>query len=207
MSLFEVEKEVRIEFEESPIHKEQITCDIIKVDGNILVLDSSNMSPYYFQYLYEGREIKIFLYGMHGINIFDSVIITAPTDGRFEVEVPENYESIQRRQFVRADIELNLTLIAMNEKVTAKTIDIAGNGIRFITRDRPQFGNKYKFTLFLPGTNAITGIGSIVKIKDIKKGEYILEFNDITENSRDKIIKLCLNIQSRVIKEKKNSII
>ncbi len=207
MGLFEKGTELKIEFEESSIHKEQVACRVLDVEGDIILLDSSEISPYYFQYLYEGREIKLFLYDMHGINIFDSIIMTAPTDGKFEVELPVNYDSIQRRQYVRAAIELNLVLQRENQKITAKTIDIGGNGIRFITEDRLKFGDKFDITLFLPGTNTVTTKAAVLKVVDKNKGEYVIEFIDLKEVFRDRIIKLCLNIQSKIIKDRKNSII
>lgn len=206
MNSFQIGETVKIEFEESVLDTKQIECKIIGVSMDVITLDFADVSPYYFQYLYEGREIKLFLYSLTGIDIFDSMILTSPIDGKFEVEFPPVSKNIQRRQSVRATKELKMLILVANMLTPAMSVDISGNGVRFFIEVPLEFGAKYNGALFLPEKIKIPFVGSIIKVIKSNRYEYILEFSNLKEHDRDKIIKFCLAEQSKIIYRKKNSL-
>ena len=89
--------ELKIEFNETEFLKRQLACKILFIEKDRFQLDYSGISPYYYQFLYEGQEIKLYSYSSMGIDIMDSIIITSPIEGKFEVEFPPAITHIQRR--------------------------------------------------------------------------------------------------------------
>ena len=206
MNSFQIGETVKIEFEESVLETKQIECKITGVSMDVITLDFADVSPYYYQYLYEGREIKLFLYSLSGIDIFNSMILTSPIDGKFEVELPPVSKNIQRRQYVRATKELRMFFIVANKVTPAKSVDVSGNGVRFFIEVPLEFGAKYNGELYLPEKIKIPFTGCVIKVIKSDRYEYVLEFSKLNEHDRDKIIKFCLAEQSKIINRKKNSL-
>ena len=200
-----VKDNVKIEFEESELTKRQVECKIIDYDREKIVLNYSRVSPYYYQFLHEGKEIKMYYYSEGGIYIFESIVINSPAEGSFEIEMPPDYTKIQRRDFIRAYTELDIQIVDGLRGIvcTSKTIDIGGNGIRFKSSEKLEFGKVYDVYMYLSEDEILKVTGAIIKIEN---DEYVLEFTRIKSRDRDRILKLCIYLQSQNVNRKKNSL-
>lgn len=196
---------LKVEFEESDLTKRLVECKVKNIEDDRLILDYSRVSPYYYQFLHEGAEIKLYHYTDAGIDIFDSIIITSPVDQRFEVEYPPIFTRVQRRKYTRAFVKLKIQLKDRNGILdTTETINIAGNGIKFYSNKDLIFGKMYDMFIYLDNDQIIKATGVIIKIEG---NEYVFEFAKINEKDRDKLLKLCINIQSKNINSKKNNLL
>ena len=205
MPPFNVRDIVKIEFDEMGLTKKQVECSIRNIETDRLLLDYSRISPYYYQFLHEGDEIKMYYYSESGIFIFDSIIITAPTELAFEIELPQDYTKIQRRDYIRVAVDLAVQIADRNKGLinTSRTINIGGNSIRFYSKENLVFGKVYDAYLYLSDTDIVKLTGAIIKIEG---DEYVMEFTKINSKDRDKILKLCIYLQSQNINRKKNSL-
>ncbi len=203
--MFRIGTKIKIEFAESPLQTFQASCEVLQIKKDTLILDTTTLDAKYLPLLYEGRELRVFAYGFFGINILESIVMTAPFDGHLEVEIPQTYKNIQRRQYVRANLSTVMLLFERDDLdrengIKTQTQDIGGNGIRFICHKKLEFEHKYNMVLYLSQNQIVTAECSVTIIKNPQKGEYVIEFTKIDENQRDKIIRTCLGIQSRMLK-------
>ena len=200
-----VDDTLKVEFEESDLTKRLVECKVKEIEDDRLILDYSRVSPYYYQFLHEGVEIKLYHYTEAGIDIFDSIIITSPVDQFFEVEYPPIFTRVQRRKYTRAPVKLKIQLKDKYGVLdTTETINIAGNGIKFHSSKDLVFGKMYDMFIYLDNDQIIKATGVIIKIEG---NEYVFEFAKIKEKDRDKLLKLCINIQTKNINSKKNSLL
>ena len=194
---------VRIEFEESKLHKEQLICRVLKVHRDSITLDSTDMNPYYTSLVYEGKEVKVYIHDRGGIIILDSMVLTSPADGEFLIELPPNHKNIQRRKYTRAYTALPVVLKTQTESINATTIDIGGGGIRINSKTPLLPGTSYVIFLYLTSSDIAFARGEIETKPHLPENEFIVSFTNIDEKNRDKIIKRCLVLESIKLKEQK----
>jgi len=128
------------------------------------------------------------------------------------INKPHTIVRVQRRHWVRVaatlDVEYNLISAdsETNPTYAGTTIDISGGGIRFMTRGVLEAGQIINLKIYLPDKSPIATKARIIRILEKAKDEgdpskAVLEYVDINENDREKIIKYVFEKQRELIKK------
>ncbi len=176
--------------------KTRIDCYIIEPEFDRLTVSFPESKLEFAPYLSEGTEIKAFIYSFTGILIIDSIVYDAPFDGKMVIEFNEQHQIIQRRKYLRMPYITDLYILDEAGNKRVDTIDIGGGGVRFSTslplKDSQQVTAQLRLEQFEP---LIKIDGVILKKNFYKQNEYVLEFMQIKEQDRDKIIQKCVKIE------------
>ena len=206
MNDLQVGDTIKLEFQESFIDEQQFECRILEVQADRLILNHFEISPYYYQFLYEGREIKFFVHGMGGIDIYSSMILSSPLDDRFEVELPPFSKNIQRRQSVRVNACLKVSLNEKNLSVEGESIDVSETGMKFRMKIPLRLDNQYKFLLFLSDQEVVSILGKVIFVDKKTPFVYVIHYPNLEEVKKEKILKFCISAQAKMLGMKKNSL-
>ena len=175
-------------------------------------------------YLEEGEEIRTKLFTRIGVLLYTAVILNSPADDAFTIEYNEDFAQIlQRRAYTRVAletvvdcsydelvkaeivnngnkdnfVEYSAPLSCEFEKkvVEAETVDIGGGGLRIKTKeDLPrQKTITFKINLF---DDIIIAKGVIVENNNLPEHQYGVQFTQISDEDRNKIIKTCFKIDA-----------
>ena len=80
---------------------------------------------------------------------------------------------------------------------------IESASVRFKSSEKLEFGKVYDVYMYLSEDEILKVTGAIIKIEN---DEYVLEFTRIKSRDRDRILKLCIYLQSQNVNRKKNSL-
>lgn len=113
---------------------------------------------------------------------------------------PKKIRKIQRRNFVRANTLDNIKYreVSKEEWKTGVMLDLSGGGMRACLKEELREGDKIKIELG-EDTEKLKLDGEIIRIEDAEK-VYGVEFKDVDERKRDKIVKKVFTI---MLKERK----
>lgn len=176
--------------------KTRIDCYILEPESDRLTISFPESKAEYAPYLSEGTEIKVFVYSFTGIIIVDSIVYDSPFDGRMVIEFNEQHQIIQRRKYLRMPFITDLFIANEDENIRANTIDIGGGGVRFLTDTHLKDNQQVKAQLRLAQFEPMVKIeGIILKKNFYKPNEYVLEFLEISEEARDRVIQKCVQIE------------
>lgn len=186
---------------ETGSRKTIIDCYILEPDSDRLTLSFPESKNEFAPYLSEGTEIKAFLYSFTGIMIFDSIVFDSVFDGKLVIEFSEKHQVIQRRKYVRMPYITDFFLERESGNIKTQTVDISGGGVRFLTDKllaaEQHFNAQLRLNNFEP---MIKVKGHILKKNFYKTNEYVMEFAQIEEKDREKIIQKCRMIEFEQIK-------
>ncbi len=197
---------VKIKFETASISDIEVNCAIKWYENDRISLEIQQSGEKYIKDLPEGKELEVVIYTNSGIFVFDSIIINSPLESDFVIELPDEKKKIQRRDYIRAPINLKMVLNKNDTEYETNTINIGGGGIRFVTQEKLDINDLWKFSLHLSESLKITGLGKI--LYTILKGNNmasVITFTDISETDRNKIIKFCLDEEIKNLKLRKLS--
>ena len=112
------------------------------------------------------------------------------------IEFNEENQVIQRRKYLRMPYITDLYLQLEEGNIKVNTLDIGGGGVRFLFEKTLQDSQKINAQLrYAPYEPLIKLQGMILKKNFYKPNEYVLEFMQIKEEDRDKIIKKCIDLE------------
>lgn len=196
MGRVEAAQRVRIGVETSEGQILQFFCYIKQVWSDRLKLIFAQSKQQFAQYLQEGSVVRLSIYTPSGILLMESMVISAPVDCEFEVEYTKSSKHIQRRKYVRAQVNYRLILEQNGKTFTALSEDIGGGGIRFVC-DSNLATAHVSGKLYIPdSTKSISFAGQIFVKPGFKQNEYLVTFDEISEDGRNKIIQKCLQLES-----------
>ena len=176
--------------------RNRVDCYIIEPDYDRLTISFPEARSDLLPYLTEGSEIKAFVYPFSGIIVVNSVVFDAPFDGRMVIEFNEENQVIQRRKYLRMPYITDLYLQLEEGNIKVNTLDIGGGGVRFIyDKTLPDSMNLTAQLRYANYEPLIKLQGMILKKNFYKPNEYVLEFMQIKEVDRDKIIKKCIDLE------------
>lgn len=202
MKTLKLGQKVQIIFKKENAENMQIICTIAKIEPDRLVLNYPDKLMRFSKYLSEGTEIQAFVYTDLNIQVLDSIVINAPYEEEFAIEYPHDHVVIQRRAYIREDLVYNIILQDDKKTVNAVTKDMGGGGCRFITGDPIEPGSYMKMWInFNDNTPSISCHGKVSQKFYFKPNEYLIEFTEITEKDRNKIIQECIKHQVKTIKK------
>lgn len=150
----------------------------------------------------DGSEIKIVVYTETGIFSGESKIIgknIGALNAGVWITYPYNSKHIQRREYLRAPIEVDFDLILYKDKtyqdkkiIKAKARNICGRGLNFVS-DEPLTGYyDIECIMFFKDREIKTRCEHIYSQPD-KKGQFVnaLAFIDIDDKESERIVKDC----------------
>jgi len=121
--------------------------------------------------------------------------------------LPPTHLHIQRREFIRVNVVLDMQIIDPEKGYVVErtqSINLTGNGIKFVSYKNLELNKTYDVMIFLPNKDFIKVAGVVIKSD---KDTCVMEFDDIKEFDRERILKLCFETQSKSINRKKNSLL
>jgi len=182
--------------------EKEYACSIKKVYADRISLNYPRELFSYADYLQEGDEVNIKIFTPYGIKMFNAMILDSPSRGEFVIESVEDFIEVQRRKYLRMNLNTKIIIQREEENIVTKTIDISGGGVRFTHTGDFQKHETVGCMLYLPmELNSVKAQGIILKGEHLQKDEYVILFTKIEERSRDKIVKTCFDIESGRYKE------
>lgn len=172
---------------------------ILEPDSDRLKLSFPDSKRDFAPYLREGTEIKVFLYTFTGIIVVNSVVYDSPFDGFFVVEFNEENHVIQRRKYLRMAYLTDFFVQHNGVNIKTTTADICGGGVRF-NSEYPFVANMILDAQLRlnPYEPLIKVQGVILKKNFYRQNEFVLEFTEIDEKERDKIVQKCLLLEKEL---------
>lgn len=208
MNLFTIEnmndiienQQIKLSFKISDDSQKDLSCSIKKAYKDRLALNFPKETIDYINYLQEGDEVKANIYTPTGIKMFDAIILNSPLESEFIIEFVEDYIEIQRRKYLRSDLDTKVIIERGEEdNIVTHTLDIGGGGIRFFYQGDFHHQENVGCLLYLPMyLRSIKARGIIIRDEYLKKNEHVLVFTKIEERERDKIIKKCIELQAGI---------
>lgn len=115
----------------------------------------------------------------------------------------------QRREFYRLNVLLNIEISLlssdMESTISCMTKDISGGGTRVICKEKIPLNSLVKCYIPIDGDNIITSIGKVVRSNSVPdsmlKYDIGIEFTQIDEASRSKLISFIFEKQRKLIKK------
>lgn len=204
MKSLQTGQKVQIEFLSHTGSKIQLICTIADVCEESLILKYPKETEELIKMLKEGSQIKAFVFSSTNIKILDSVVLNAPCDSKIEIEFSDDYATIQRRAYIREDVVSRINLYGDNIALTTRTIDLGGGGTRFFSDIEIPQNTMAKVTIDinLDGKEIVNAIGCITHKDHFKPNEYLVEFTEITEDERSKILGKCIRRQVEKLSNK-----
>jgi len=197
---------VRINYEIPFIKQESFSCLIKWVEEDRIGLIFPEDMAHIIRDLPEGKEVEAIVYSNSGIFVFNSIIICSPLEKDFVIELPAEKKKIQRREYVRAPIKLELVMKKDDIRYETRTINIGGGGIRFLAGEEFKTDDLWGFSLRMPDQRVIRGMGRVLyTLLQGKNVVSVIIFSDIEEIERNRIIKLCFDEEIKHLRAKKIS--
>ncbi|MDD3437464.1 MAG: PilZ domain-containing protein [Candidatus Gastranaerophilales bacterium] len=188
----------KLVFKTADNSEKELCCNIKDIYKDRISLNYPKETMYYLDYLEEGDEVNAQIFTPLGVRMFDSIILDSPREEEFIIEFIDNYIEIQRRKYLRVDLNTKIIIEREEKNIVTHTLDIGGGGVRFFYNGSFGHHEKVGCFLYLPMLlNSIKAKGIILKDNHLKKDEHVLFFTKIDEGERDKIIKKCFELERK----------
>lgn len=197
---------IKLNFSTPSISEASLTCKVKRTEHDRISLNFPKTGEKFLKDLPEGKEIGVVVYTNSGIFVFDSIVINSPLEEEFIIEFPQEKKKIQRREYMRAAVNLQLLLAKDGVEYETRTINVGGGGIRFVTKDKLSVNERWGFSLLLPGEKVIKGTGKILyTLMQGQTNAGVITFLDINETERNRLIKLCFDEEIRNMKQRRSN--
>lgn len=173
------------------------------INDDYLLIDVPYAKGEYLHSFKEGDAIEIDYYNDNSYFRFKVKVIARQKENGipvYKVTVPEEIKKVERRDFVRIDILENVFYNKNDKWNKAVLLDLSGGGMRIRIKEDIEVGDKIQVNLFID-EEKIQVNGVIVRVIQNEDKENIcgLEFIDIDERKRDKIIeKIFLEMRRQI---------
>ncbi|TGE32631.1 flagellar brake domain-containing protein [Desulfosporosinus sp. Sb-LF] len=124
------------------------------------------------------------------------------------LELPDSVAKVQRRSFVRVPAMYPVTFRSVTREGLSDLhkgtmLDISGGGIRFLTEERVENKSLLYVQIALPNGDLQTPVRvcRAEKVEDSKRYTVSVEFHDLPERERDKVIRCVFDIQRAMRKK------
>jgi PilZ domain len=135
-----------------------------------------------------GHDIAVELSSGRGI-YRHSGKLKADREGTLTIELSGEVERIQRREFVRVDAHVAVTVRGVDEPLggDTSTLDVSGGGIRIADPWELPLGLDVRVELALPDGEAVHALGRVVRAA--AEGEKGISFEDLARPDEDRLIR------------------
>lgn len=158
-----------------------------------------------------GQKIRISFTYKEVTYAFNSIVVSRKWNRvpLLEIKKPDSLIKIQRRGYMRLQIAVDVRFRVAGEKVDfceGVTVDVSGGGILLLTPSPIEANQMLEVELHLPGKEPLFCKARVLRLleKGLKEGKVnkaALEFNDIAEGKRDKIISFIFEKQREWIQK------
>jgi Predicted glycosyltransferase len=124
----------------------------------------------------------------------------------YKLAIPETYEKVQRRDFVRIEFVQNLKYVRLSDKNeeldteynNALLLDISGGGLRMKSKEKNSTNDRVMINISFEN-DVVNIIGTIVRVSKSEDKEYIygVKFDDSQKSSREKIVKIVFKLMRK----------
>ena len=145
-----------------------------------------------------GTAVTVTYFDRSGLYTFDSEVVVQTGGGEHIIQLGPwlRLNRTQRRQYVRLDINLPVTCLAIDEEtggfrlVTARSGDIGGGGLRLVAGEPLEEDSRVVLSFVLPRHPAIVAVAKVVASDGNLDGTATLRtaFTVIAEADRDRIV-------------------
>lgn len=191
-------QKVDVRFKISSADEIKLVCAVKDIHTDRLEINFPKGTLNFLDYLQEGYNVNIDVYTPKGIKKFNSVIMDSPDTGSFVVEYSEHYEELQRRKYVRSEVETKLILRrAGREPIIVQTIEISAGCVKFYYEGHLQNKEPFDCFLYLPkNVHSIKAKGIIIKAEHIAKNEHLFLLTQMQDFDRVRINRKCMELNA-----------
>lgn len=135
-----------------------------------------------------GHDIAVELSSGRGI-YRHSGKLKADREGTLSIELSGEVERIQRREFVRVDAHVPVSVRGIDEPLGGETntLDVSGGGIRISDPWSLPLGLEVRVELAVPDGEAVHAIGRVVRVA--AEDEKGISFDDLARPDEDRLIR------------------
>ena len=135
-----------------------------------------------------GHDIAVELSSGRGI-YRHSGTLKADREGTLSIELTGEVERIQRREFVRVDAHVPVTVRGLDEPLGGETstLDVSGGGIRISDPWSLPLGLDVRVELSLPDGESVQALGRVVRVA--AEDEKGISFEDLARADEDRLIR------------------
>ncbi|MBP1759500.1 MAG: putative glycosyltransferase [Firmicutes bacterium] len=158
----------------------------------------------------EGTKVKVTFWDEAAVYSFEGKImqrIAIPVP-LFVLVLPDTVAKVQRRNFVRVPASFPVTFRmvtreGLSDLYKAMMLDLSGGGMRFSTKERVENKSLLYAQLSLPNDEIQTPVRvcRVVSIEEANRYSVSVQFHEISERERDKIIRCVFDIQRAMRKK------
>ncbi len=199
-----VGQKVQLVFQKGDTAKVEIATKIAEIFSESLVLSYHPSIAVLLSQLEEGDEVKAYIFCSAHIKVMESVVLDAPNGKTLEIDFWDDYETIQRRAYIREDLQRKVKIVSKGQSYDLMTADLGGGGFRFWSEEGLYETDDNEFILDIDnsGSKFLSGRGKILKKAHFKPEEYLLEYTEISEDVRSEILKRCILRQVEKLNDK-----
>jgi hypothetical protein len=135
-----------------------------------------------------GHDIAVELLSGRGIYRHTGTL-KADRKGVLSIELDGGVDRIQRREFVRVDAHVDVTVEGIDESLGGETatLDVSGGGIRISDPWGLPLGLDVRVEIALPGGEPVRALGRVVRAA--AAGETGISFEDLARSDEDRLIR------------------
>lgn len=177
-----------------------VECEFLDAEYDRLFLKFPSDKLQFSQYFYENREVVVNIDTLEGRRAYPAKVIYEPEDGLIVVEYYEDDNIMQKRKILRVSATRSIDIKINDKYVPMLTIDISGGGCRLLSSVDVKVNAIVDAVLRLSSTQQpikmkLRVCGSQF-LNAENKYEISVEFLEIRESDRKKIMKFCYDMQS-----------
>ena len=136
-----------------------------------------------------GREISVELMSGRGIYRYSGTL-SGERSGLLTIGLDGGVERIQRREFVRVDAHLPVTVRGVDQDIGGETttLDVSGSGMRIADKWHLPLEIDVRFELMLPDGPPLSALGRVVRVgSDVdQKG---IRFDSVSRTDEDRLMR------------------
>ena len=169
----------------------EIECSIAKVYGDRMVIDLPNYFMRYIEYLEVGKKLTIKVFSKVGTIDFNTIIISAPLEDEFCVELDYNAMVLTEGSDVPVVSALENLVIKLKtgEEFTVKTFEISTQFMKIYCNSSLQEGDVLNCELILPKDyGRIKFTGKVTEIDPIYDNEVTVTYSQINAEARQNLL-------------------
>ena len=169
----------------------EMACQIEKVFDDRLELLLPQYFMRYIKFLEVGCELTAKIFSKNGTIDFKTIIINSPLEEAFVIELDYNSIYVTPSEDITyiSSIEKLEVILPNNSIVKTKSIEIAGDYIKFISNEKLNIDDVIEGVLFLPKEYGIIKFkAEVSEIDSIYDTEYTAKYITMTEQDKQTLL-------------------
>ena len=191
----EVDQQIRVEIELAEgVEEQQGRVQTIADDRIVVVAD--NGPP---RSVTTGTPVRAVYFDRWGLYTFDTEVAEPLEDDGDSIVLaaPARVQRTQRRSYVRLDVNLPVSCLALDEltnlfePVTARTGDIGGGGVRLVASSALAQTTQVVVSVVVPGFGSVVALGKVVAAdqRDRWTNDLRVAFTLVSDDDREHIVR------------------